>query len=404
MIKGKDIVIVGLQPWDISIGSNCKNIALELSRHNRVLYVNPPLDRSTVLKNSSDELVKKRLGVIKQQTPALVPIQHNLWNLTPEHIAESINWIGSSSVFHWLNKINNRRLAKDILKAIDSLSFKSILLFNDQSMIRCFYLKELLKPEMYIYYIRDNLSPIPYFKKYALKMEEQLIAEADIVATNSEYLAEYARKFNKRAAFVGQGCDFSLYDQPDQIPVSIEMLHFPRPVIGYTGFLTNLRLDISLLEHIAATRPDWQLVLVGPEDDSFRSSNLHSMSNVHFLGNKTPETLPSYIKSFDVAINPQVVNEVTRGNYPRKIDEYLAMGKPVVATYTPFMEYFKSQTYLAKSKEHFVELIEQALREDSSVRAEERRRYALTHTWESNVESISDLIEHYQSPNVQAGI
>jgi len=124
-------------------------------------------------------------------------------------------------------------------------------------MIRCFYLKELLKPEMYIYYIRDNLSPIPYFKKYALKMEEQLIAKADIVATNAEYLAEYTGKFNKQAAFVGQGCDFSLFDHPDQIPVSMEMLHFPRPVIGYTGFLTNLLLDIPLLEQIATARPDW---------------------------------------------------------------------------------------------------------------------------------------------------
>ena len=61
MIKGKDIiVIVGIQAWDIEIGSNCKNIAVEMSRHNRVLYVNSPLDRITKFKERKHtEKVKK---------------------------------------------------------------------------------------------------------------------------------------------------------------------------------------------------------------------------------------------------------------------------------------------------------------------------------------------------------
>jgi teichuronic acid biosynthesis glycosyltransferase TuaH len=69
------------------------------------------------------------------------------------------------------------------------------------------------------------------------------------------------------------------------------------------------------------------------------------------------------------------------------------MGKPVVATNTPFMEYFKSHTYLANSKEEFAELTAIALREDSNEKADNRIRYALTHTWEANVEAISDLAE-----------
>ena len=59
------------------------------------------------------------------------------------------------------------------------------------------------------------------------------------------------------------------------------------------------------------------------------------MDNVHFLGAKKTDELASYMEHFDVCINPQVVNDLTIGNYPRKIDEYLAMGKAVVATDTP---------------------------------------------------------------------
>jgi glycosyltransferase involved in cell wall biosynthesis len=399
MIKGRNIVIVGLQPWDIPIGSNCKNIAIELSRHNKVLYVNAPLDRSTYLKGKDDSSVKKRISIIKGKETGLVQVNENLWNLYPEVLAESINWIGSSRIFKMLNKVNNRRLADNILNATKSLNFDDIILFNDQSMVRCYHLKEYLKPSCFVYYIRDNLSTIEYFQRHALKMEEELIAEADVVATNSEFLAEYARKFNPNAKFVGQGCDFTLYPESSTVQISEEILHLPRPTIGYTGFLTNLRLDIKLLEDVASAKPDWQFVFVGPEDESFKKSNLHDLSNVHFLGNKTPESLPGYINGFDVAINPQLINEVTMGNYPRKIDEYLALGKPTVATATPFMEYFKDYTYLANGKDQWIEAIGKALSEDSNDLQRRRREFALSHSWTNNVEAISNLIESAQKIN-----
>lgn len=399
MIKGRNIVIVGLQPWDIPIGSNCKNIAIELSRHNKVLYVNAPLDRSTYLKDRSIDSVKRRVRVIKGKETGLVQVNANLWNLYPEVVAESINWINSSRIFKMLNKINNRRLADNILKAMNLLGFNDFILFNDQSMIRCYHLKEFLNPSCFVYYIRDNLSTIEYFQRHALKMEEELIAEADVVATNSEFLAQYARKFNPNAKFVGQGCDFTLYPESSTVKVAEELLPVPRPTIGYTGFLTNLRLDIGLLEEIAVSKPEWQFVFVGPEDDSFRKSMLHNQSNVYFLGNKSPDSLPGYINGFDVAINPQLINEVTMGNYPRKIDEYLALGKPTVATATPFMEYFKDYTYLANGKEQWIEAISKAINEDTDDLRKRRREFALSHSWTNNVEAISDLIEASEKIN-----
>ncbi len=394
MIHGKDIIIVGLQPWDITIGSNCKNIAIELSKNNRVLYVNPPLDRITYFKRNTDPLVERRINIIRGKTDALAEVLPNLWNLYPSSVAESINWISSKKIFSLVNKINNQRLAKDISKALFSLKFTEFILFNDQSMIRCFHLKELLNPSCIIYYIRDNLSSIPYFKRHALEMEHKLIEQADAVATNSDFLAEYARNYNLNSTMVGQGCDFSQFSFPEKIAIAEELKVINKPIIGYVGFLTEVRLDIPLLEFIAQSKPDWQMVLVGPEDEAFKSSKLHSMNNVRFLGNKNPDTLASYINGFDVALNPQLINEVTMGNYPRKIDEYLAMGKPVVATKTPFMEYFKDYTYLASTKEEYISAIERSLAENNESLETKRIAFALTHTWENNVNEISKLIEN----------
>src|SRR5690606_4708400 len=139
---------------------------------------------------------------------------------------------------------------------------------------------------------------------------------------------------------------------PDlNLPRPDDLKHIATPIVGYGGYLTSFRLDIDLIEGIANSRKDWTIVLVGPEDEVLRNSNLHKLSNVFFAGNKDPESLPQYLQHFDVCINPQLVNDLTIGNYPRKIDEYLAMGKPVVATSTKAMEVFDAYCHLANSKD-----------------------------------------------------
>jgi glycosyltransferase involved in cell wall biosynthesis len=158
------------------------------------------------------------------------------------------------------------------------------------------------------------------------------------------------------------------------------------------GSLTALRLDISLIEYIAKKRKNWSIVLVGPEDEAFQNSNLHSLSNVYFLGRKDASELPNYVKGFDVAINPQAINNLTIGNYPRKIDEYLAMGKPVIATKTKAMEMFRNCVYLASTGQDYIRLIERALSENTIELANKRIDFARSHTWENNVSAIYSSI------------
>ena len=169
------------------------------------------------------------------------------------------------------------------------------------------------------------------------------------------------------------------------------------PIIGYIGALLSLRLDLKVLEYLAETRPEWSLVLVGPEDESFKKSRLHQLKNVHFLGNKPGNELPSYLNRFDVAINPQLLSPVTIGNYPRKIDEYLAMGKPIVATKTEAMSVFADFAYLATTKEEYIECVERALGEDTPEKHLKREAFAQQHTWENNVNEIAKAIEKVKS-------
>jgi len=393
MIENRDIIVVGLQALDSRIGSNCINLAYEFSKHNRVLYVNYPLDRLTLIREKNDPLIQKRIKIMKGEEPNLVKVNDTMWNLYPNAKMESISQLPVNWLFDVLNKINNKRFAREIKKAIAELKFKDYIIFNDSDMFRSFYLPELLKPKTYVYYTRDNMIAVDFWKTQGIRIEAQHMAKADLVVANSTYLADLARKFNKHSYYVGQGCDVSLFDKKliKDIPKDIKPIK--KPVIGYIGALLALRLDLDVIIHIAQARPDWSVVLVGPEDDEFKNSELHNLENVYFLGSKKMEELPSYLNAFDVAINPQKLNEVTIGNYPRKIDEYLAMGKPTVQTKTKAMEVFEGYVYLAETKEEYVTLIDQALKENTPEKEAEREKLARSHTWENNVKEIYDKIE-----------
>lgn len=398
LIQNRDIVITGQQPWDVSIGSNCKNIAKEFSKHNRVLYVNSPLDRYTAFKGKGRDEIKKRKEVISGKHPGIELVSENLWVLTPDCMLESINWISSQGIFEAFNKINNRRFAKSIQEALAKLNFSNIILFNDNDIYKSYYLKELLKPDVSVYYSRDYMLAVDYWKKHGAKLEPELIADSDVCVANSTYLANYCKQYNPRSYYVGQGCELEDFTAAIGMEKPADMLAIKGTIIGYVGVLQTFRLDIDILIHIAKSHSDWQIVLVGPEDDDFKNSALHAMPNVHFLGSKPVTDVPAYINAFDVCINPQRVSQVTIGNYPRKVDEYLAMGKPVVATVTDAMTVFAAHTYLASTKEEYVSLIEKALKENSKQEQEERMRFASGHTWENSVKEIYKAVSSLTAP------
>jgi glycosyltransferase involved in cell wall biosynthesis len=396
LLQNRDIVIVGQQPWDVEIGSNCKNIAEEFSKHNRVLYVNSALDRISYYRKKPDKKIAKRINIIKGKENGLEKIKENLWNLFPEKIIESINWIHNQSIFEWFNKINNKRFAICIAKAIQMLDFKNIIIFNDNDIFRSYHLKELLQPAISIYYSRDFMLAVDYWKRHGIKMEAELIAKSHICVANSTYLADYCKKYNPNSFYVGQGCELDIFMHIKDANKPKDITAISKPIIGYVGALQSLRLDLQIIEQIAVAKPEWNIVLVGPEDDVFKKSKLHQLKNIFFTGAKEPLQLPSYINAFDVCINPQIVSEVTIGNYPRKIDEYLAVGKPVVATKTEAMSIFKEHTYLATNKEEYISNIEKALEEDDALKLQERKTFAATHTWENSVAAIYDAIEIFE--------
>lgn len=381
-MKGRDIIFTGLQSWDISIGSNAKNIAIEMSHQNRVLYINPPPDLSTMLRTRA---VRTR-GELRK-------VGENLFVADLPVALMSINMIPSAWLFDRLNRINNRRFATQIAATARDLDFDKIVHINDNDIFRSFYLKEMLQPTLSVYYRRDWLLDVAYWRRHGRRLEPQLATRSDLVLANSPYLVDTIKEFNPRSYYVGQGVDLTLYDPLIGHPTPPELAGVPHPIVGYTGAVNSLRLDADLLAEVAREMPSVSFVLVGGEDQFFKSHQLHTLPNVTFTGNRPPAELANYIAHFDLCINPQVLNPTTRGNYPRKIDEYLAMGKPTVATYTPTMEIFRDHVTLCHNATEYISAIYHALETDNEQLRKDRTRVARGHSWEASVEAMYNHID-----------
>lgn len=391
MTEGKNFIFTGLQPWDISIGSNAKDIALEVSKHNKVLYVNTPLDKRNYNKKDESSEFIQRKNVIDGKSPCLRQINPNLWVLDFPFTIWPINFLPDGYLFDLVNKLNSKRMYSFVKSILKQLHFNEYILFMDNDIYRSFYAKEILNPSYTIYYRRDNLISA-YWQKHAPRLEPLLCKKSDLVVANSIQLAEAVQPYNQRCFDIGQGLDLSKYDHLTTYPKPKDMVDISNPIVGYVGWITSRRLDADLIYDVARKCSDITFVMVGGEDDYFKMHKLHSLKNVVFLGEKQQMEVPAYVAHFDICINPQKVNEITIGNYPRKIDEYLALGKPVVATRTKTMSIFDQHVWNCTNSDEYVEAIHNALQTNDAEKIQQRIAFAHTHTWENSVNKMYSYI------------
>jgi UDP-galactopyranose mutase len=209
----------------------------------------------------------------------------------------------------------------------------------------------------------DELSKFKFAPAKLLELEQELIDRADIVFTGGSSLYE-AKK--------------DRHDSVHCFPSSVDRAHFckararqfdpadqedlPKPRFGFYGVIDE-RFDIDLLDRIAAMRPNWSFVMVGPVV-KISQDDLPKRPNIHYLGSKTYDQLPAYLSGWDVALMPFAMNESTQFISPTKTPEYLAGGRPVVST--PIKDVVRHYGHLegvkiASGAQDFVDGCEQAL-------------------------------------------
>jgi len=188
-----------------------------------------------------------------------------------------------------------------------------------------------LAADLVVYDCMDALSAFKNAPAELAEREEALLAAADIVFTGGYSLYEALRSRHANVHPFPSSVDVAHFAQARRAGVDpADQRALPRPRLGFYGVIDE-RMDLALIADLAAARPDWTIVMLGPIA-KIRRADLPQAPNLCWLDAKTYAELPNYLRGWDVALMPFALNAATRFISPTKTPEYLAAGKPVVST------------------------------------------------------------------------
>lgn len=239
-----------------------------------------------------------------------------------------------------------------------------------------------------VYYCVDDFTNWPGVDREAAStLERELLDRCDAVLATSQNLADTRRPRRGEATLLPHGVDLEhLARASEPSTPTLHGVRRGRPVLGYLG-LVDARMDVDLIMGVARARPDWDVVFVGPTDTA-PDPRLRG-DNVRFVGAVPYARLPEAMASFDVALLPYVRSELTRSINPLKLREYLASGKPVVATSLPEVARYAPEVRLADTVEETLSAVAEALAGPSD-RRDARAALLAGETWDDRARTFLD--------------
>lgn len=251
-------------------------------------------------------------------------------------------------------------------------------------------------PALTVYDCMDELANFKFAPPELREREQELFRKADLVFTGGHTLYEAKRQQHPDAHPFPSSIDkdhFGQARQPQSDPTDQANIAHPR--IGFFGVVDE-RLDIELLGQLAEAHCEWQFVIIGPVV-KIDPATLPQSANIHYLGGKDYQELPTYLAGWDVATLLFADNESTKFISPTKTPEYLAAGRPVVSTpirdvVRPYGELNLVQ--IAATADEFGRAIEMALTQAQD--ADWRQRtddYLATISWDLTWQQMVELMQ-----------
>lgn len=243
------------------------------------------------------------------------------------------------------------------------------------------------KPSVLCYDCMDDWDSFQNMGDFNRNQEAFLLRESDVVFVSARNLQEKCARVNVPAVLVRNAVDFDFFAQPAG---EIEIEGAAPPVIGYYGAIADW-IDLDLVFEVATLRPGYTFVLIG-QVFGRDTSRLEQLPNVRLLGHKPYESLPAYLRRFDVCHIPFLLNDVTFATDPVKLYEYLSHGKPVVSTDLPELAYCRDMVLVARTASEYAEAIDQALELRGPEDVRRRQEFARQNTWQLRAADMDGAI------------
>ena len=383
-----DIVCIATPAWDGDYNKSTVQLMKHLGTTHRVLYVDYPYTIKDVLGNRLRRVgisVKRIIGFDRRIRKMETPGSGQLYVYTPPPTLP-INWISNTRLYYFLLKVNNWIVMTGIRRALSTLGIKKPIVVNALNPFFGLYYLHKLSPSKIVYYCYDEISAAPWLSKHGESAERQFAQRADAIVTSSQALREKKLTYGKPCFLVKNGVDFEMFHKyfaGESKAVS--------KVVGYVGSLDE-RLNYELLEFIIRESPEWEFRFVGRVVAVQAADVLRKYKNVKLLPPVDYKEVPKQISQFDVGIIPFVRNEFTRYIYPLKVNEYLAVGKPVVMTNFAPLDEFAEVAHICENSDSFLDAIATALADTDDDHRHQRAQVAQQNSWEKRTQELLDIL------------
>jgi uncharacterized SAM-binding protein YcdF (DUF218 family)/glycosyltransferase involved in cell wall biosynthesis len=253
-----------------------------------------------------------------------------------------------------------------------------------------------LDPVLTIYYCIDDFASSSSEARRITESEEALFRDADLVFVTSQRLKDRALRQRPLVHLFPFAVNLAGFEKVrnagDAIPADLAKL--PRPIAGYVGGLHQW-FDQDLVVETAKRLPDVSFALVGPPQVDI--SRLEPVPNIHLFGQREHADVPRYVKGFDVGLVPYRITDYTANVYPTKLNEYLVMGKPVVATDLAEIRRFNQDhgdtVRVAADADAYAGAIRASLAPASAAEVSRRMEVAASNSWERRLEAMTALVD-----------
>jgi glycosyltransferase involved in cell wall biosynthesis len=170
----------------------------------------------------------------------------------------------------------------------------------------------------------------------------------------------------------------------------------PKPLIGFCGTIAG-DLYISLIQYLCDRFPEYNFVLAGKNELAASRPQvakvLDSFANLFFIDEIAYEQVPALINSFDVGLLPYF--SLAKKRFPLKLFEYLACGKPVVASGLEELAPYHPQVLVSRSHGEFARHLEKALQFSKDMEfAAQARQMAAANDWQYKIRELHKIIEN----------